>query len=111
MTDGQHDGHLGAVYAAKAPHEVAAVYDAWAQSYDLEMARAGYRHPSVGLALLSRHAPRGAGPVLDAGCGTGLLGDWLFRLLLCRHHRILVYLKMIMGITRVYFYGKPPLYA
>lgn len=77
MTDGQHDGHLGAVYAAKAPLEVAAVYDAWAQSYDLEMARAGYRHPSVGLALLARHAPRGTGPVLDAGCGTGLLGDWL----------------------------------
>jgi len=77
MGTGQHDGHLGAVYDARAPEEVAAVYDAWAQSYDAEMAQAGYRHPSVGLALLSRHAPRGTGPVLDAGCGTGLLGDWL----------------------------------
>lgn len=41
------------------------------------MAKAGYRHPAIGLALLARHLPRGAGPVLDAGCGTGLLGDWL----------------------------------
>lgn len=74
---GQHDGHLGAVYGARAPEEVAAVYDAWATTYDTEMAQAGYRHPSIGLALLARHAPRGTGPVLDAGCGTGLLGDWL----------------------------------
>ncbi|WGV15947.1 class I SAM-dependent DNA methyltransferase [Fuscovulum ytuae] len=74
---GQHDGHLGAVYEAKAPEEVAALYDGWAATYDTEMAKAGYRHPAIGLALLARHLPRGAGPVLDAGCGTGLLGDWL----------------------------------
>lgn len=77
MTSGQHDGHLGAVYDATAPAEVAAAYDRWADSYDAEMARAGYRHPSIGAALLARHAPRGTGPVLDAGCGTGLLGEWL----------------------------------
>lgn len=77
MTTGRHDGHLGAVYQAQAPDQIAAAYDSWAATYDDEMARAGYRHPSVGLALLARHAPRGTGPVLDAGCGTGLLGDWL----------------------------------
>lgn len=74
---GHHDGLLGAVYDAKAPDQVAALYDRWAATYDAEMAAAGYRHPSIGLALLARHAPRGTGPVLDAGCGTGLLGDWL----------------------------------
>jgi len=74
---GHHDGHLGAVYDAKAPEEVAALYDGWAATYDAEMAKAGYRHPAIGLALLARHLPRGAGPILDAGCGTGLLGDWL----------------------------------
>lgn len=74
---GQHDGHLGAVYDARTTDEVAAGYDRWAETYEAEMAATGYRHPSVGLALLARHAPRGAGPVLDAGCGTGLLGDWL----------------------------------
>lgn len=77
MGSGQHDGHLGAVYDATGPDQIAAIYDQWAASYDDEMARAGYRHPSVGLALLARHAPRGTGPVLDAGCGTGTLGDWL----------------------------------
>lgn len=75
--DGRHEGHLGAVYEADTPDRIAALYDSWAESYDDEMARAGYRHPAVGLALLARHAPRGSGPVLDAGCGTGLLGDWL----------------------------------
>jgi SAM-dependent methyltransferase len=74
---GEHEGHLGAVYDARTPEEVAALYDGWAESYDAEMARAGYRHPAIGAALLARHLPRGAGPVLDAGCGTGLLGDWL----------------------------------
>jgi predicted TPR repeat methyltransferase len=72
-----HDGHLGAVYQASGTDELAAHYDAWSDTYDAEMAKAGYRHPSIGLALLARHAPRGTGPVLDAGCGTGLLGDWL----------------------------------
>lgn len=71
-----HDGHLGAVYDAKAPDEVAAAYDAWAEGYDAEMAKAGYRHPTIGLALLARHLPRGAAPILDAGVGTGLAGAW-----------------------------------
>ena len=74
---GRHDGHLGAVYDARGPAEVAALYDQWAGSYDAEMAAAGYRHPSIALALLARHLPGGAAPVLDAGAGTGLLGDWL----------------------------------
>lgn len=72
----EHDGALGAVYAARTPAEVAAAYDAWAEGYDTEMARAGYRHPSIGLALLARYLPAGAGPVLDAGVGTGLAGPW-----------------------------------
>ncbi len=74
---GEHDGHLGAVYAARSTDEVAAGYDAWADSYEDEMRRAGYRHPAIGVALLARHLERGAAPVLDAGCGTGLAGEWL----------------------------------
>ncbi|MCO5160569.1 MAG: class I SAM-dependent methyltransferase [Mesorhizobium sp.] len=77
MTDGHHEGALGQVYSAKKPEEVAALYDRWADTYDAEMAAAGYRHPSIALALLARHLPRGATPVLDAGCGTGLVGEWL----------------------------------
>lgn len=73
----EHDGRLGAVYGATSAEEVAALYDGWAEGYDADMARAGYRHPTICLALLARHLPRGAAPVLDAGAGTGLLGEWL----------------------------------
>jgi predicted TPR repeat methyltransferase len=77
MAAEDHSGHLGAVYDAKAPDEIAAVYDKWAETYEAEMRAAGYRHPSVALALLARHLPAGAGPILDAGAGTGLVGEWL----------------------------------
>jgi predicted TPR repeat methyltransferase len=77
MADGHHDGALGQVYSARKPEEVAALYDRWADTYDAEMAANGYRHPSISLALLARHLPRGAAPLLDAGCGTGLIGEWL----------------------------------
>jgi SAM-dependent methyltransferase len=74
---GKHQGYLGDVYGAKDASAVAALYDKWAATYDAEMAKAGYRHPSIALALLARHLPKGAAPLLDAGAGTGLIGDWL----------------------------------
>jgi ubiquinone/menaquinone biosynthesis C-methylase UbiE len=77
MADGKHDGLLGAVYGAKDARAVTALYDDWAETYDAEMATAGYRHPSICLALLARHLPKGAAPLLDAGAGTGLIGEWL----------------------------------
>ena len=77
MTESKHDGHLGAVYSAERPEEIARIYDAWAEGYDAEMARVGYQHPSICLALLARHVPCGAEPLLDAGAGTGLVGEWL----------------------------------
>jgi len=77
MAGKEHGGALGAVYSATRPEEVAALYDGWADSYDREMAEAGYRHPAICLALLARHLPRGAEPLLDAGAGTGLVGEWL----------------------------------
>lgn len=77
MANGHHEGALGAVYNATGTQEVAALYDGWAETYDADMASAGYRHPSICLALLARHLPRGAAPLLDAGAGTGLIGEWL----------------------------------
>lgn len=76
MADENHQGALGAVYRAKSAEEIAALYDGWAGHYDADMARAGYRHPAICTALLTRHLPRGAAPLLDAGAGTGLLGEW-----------------------------------
>ncbi|MEM7463013.1 MAG: class I SAM-dependent methyltransferase [Pseudomonadota bacterium] len=77
MPDKQQDSILGAVYEAKDPDEIAKLYDGWANSYEAEMAKAGYRHPSICVALLARHLPPGADPLLDAGAGTGLIGEWL----------------------------------
>jgi predicted TPR repeat methyltransferase len=77
MSRNKHDGFLGAVYEAKGHADLAALYDTWSDTYDGEMARIGYRHPTITLSLVARHVPKGAAPVLDAGCGTGLLGEWL----------------------------------
>jgi SAM-dependent methyltransferase len=77
MTDGKHGGALNAAYAAKRPEDVAAIYDDWSETYDADMSAAGYRHPTICLALLARHLQRGAEPLLDAGAGTGLIGEWL----------------------------------
>ena len=73
----QHGSQLDAVYGATTPQEIARQYDRWAQSYDVDMATAGYRHPAICLALAARHLPRGVSPLLDAGAGTGLIGEWL----------------------------------
>ncbi len=77
MESERQPGKLDAVYAATSPDEIARTYDAWATTYDAEMAELGYRHPTICLALLARHLPAGSGPVLDAGAGTGLIGEWL----------------------------------
>ena len=44
------------------------------QHYDRETMQLGYCLPFMVTAWLARYVPRGAGPVLDAGCGTGLSG-------------------------------------
>jgi ubiquinone/menaquinone biosynthesis C-methylase UbiE len=77
MDKAKHDGPLGDAYHAKDPAAVAEVYDRWAETYDADMSANGYRHPTICLALLARHVPRGAAPLLDAGAGTGLIGEWL----------------------------------
>ena len=77
MVDSKQGSHLDSVYGAKTPEEISRHYDRWAESYDADMAAVGYRHPAICLALASRHLPRGASPLLDAGAGTGLMGEWL----------------------------------
>ncbi len=77
MTSNDPAKSLDVVYSAQGTADVAKKYDDWAKRYDTEMATLGYRHPTICLAMLTRHLPRGEGPVLDAGAGTGLLGEWM----------------------------------
>ena len=77
MARQQKTEELDSIYAATSADEVARKYDAWAKNYDTEMSSLGYRHPTICLALLCRHLPREAAPILDAGAGTGLIGEWL----------------------------------
>jgi predicted TPR repeat methyltransferase len=63
---------LDAVYAADTPDTSRAAYDGWASRYDADLFAMGYRLPWHFAACVLHHLPFGAGPILDAGCGTGL---------------------------------------
>ena len=74
---GQKSDDLGHVYGAKSPEETRKVYDDWSQSYDADNLAKGFRLPALAAGMLARHMGTGHGPILDAGCGTGLVGETL----------------------------------
>lgn len=49
-------------------------YAEWARNYDRDVMVLGYQLPPVVAGLFARHVPKGTGPILDVGCGTGLIG-------------------------------------
>jgi predicted TPR repeat methyltransferase len=73
----QANAALDMVYSAKTPEELSKAYAAWAASYDGETAALGYCLPFLITSWVARHVPAGEGPLLDAGCGTGLSGPCL----------------------------------
>lgn len=77
MTDAADKTALEMVYAARTEAELAAAYAAWSNVYDVETAASGYCLPFIIAAWVARHVPKGAAPLLDAGCGTGLSGPYL----------------------------------
>jgi predicted TPR repeat methyltransferase len=68
---------LDQVYAASSAEELAAAYARWSSDYDRETVALGYCLPFVISGWVARYVPRGDGPLLDAGCGTGLSGPYL----------------------------------
>ncbi|TPK39914.1 class I SAM-dependent methyltransferase [Mesorhizobium sp. B2-5-4] len=68
---------LDSVYTADTPETLAQAYTAWAATYDSETASLGYLLPFLITAWVARQVPAGEGPLLDAGCGTGLSGPSL----------------------------------
>ena len=68
---------LEEVYAANSAGELASAYAKWSSDYDRETIALGYCLPFVIAGWVARHVPTGDGPLLDAGCGTGLSGPYL----------------------------------
>jgi predicted TPR repeat methyltransferase len=68
---------LDTVYSADSPQAISSAYAAWAATYDGETAALGYLLPFLIPAWVARYVRAGEGPLLDAGCGTGLSGPQL----------------------------------
>jgi predicted TPR repeat methyltransferase len=68
---------LEKVYSARNSEELAEGYDAWAKNYDQDVLNFGYRIPAVMTCLIGRYIPPDTGTILDAGAGTGILGEAL----------------------------------
>jgi len=68
---------LHRAYIAKNLQETAEVYDDWASEYEQHMKNVGYTHPAVVAGMVSRHVGSTDENVLDAGAGTGVLGEIL----------------------------------
>ena len=68
---------LDEVYAASSAEELAAAYAKWSSEYDRETIGLGYCLPFIIAAWVARYVPVRGGPLLDAGCGTGLSGPYL----------------------------------
>lgn len=77
-TDTGGNPYLDRAYALGGPDDARALYDEWAQAYDDDLAdeAQGYVGPGLAADTLVRVAGT-AGTVLDAGCGTGLVGTAL----------------------------------
>ena len=68
---------LERVYGAKSDDDLTEGYDGWAADYDADVVDWGYRLPTVIAGHFGRHVESAAGEVLDAGCGTGIIGETL----------------------------------
>ena len=69
------------VLQARHVDELADAYAQWADSYEADLVTAmGYEAPEAVAACLHRHLPEKHAHILDAGCGTGLVGEALHRL-------------------------------
>ncbi len=77
MTDPHPQDKVEDVYAAAKEKGAAQIYRDWARTYDAENAALGFRLPYLAAAFAARYIPAGSGPILDAGCGTGIVGSAL----------------------------------
>lgn len=73
----QTDGWLERVYNATDRDSLRAMYDSWAETYDADLQQVGYLHLPVIAGLVAAHVPSREATILDAGVGTGAVGNVL----------------------------------
>ncbi|MEP1209656.1 MAG: class I SAM-dependent methyltransferase [Rhizobiaceae bacterium] len=73
----EHSEMLQRVYDAKNTEELSSAYGEWARRYDRDLLEEGYILPFFITSFVARYLPKGEGPILDAGVGTGLSGPYL----------------------------------
>ncbi len=71
------ENRLSSVYHAASRVALAQTYDDWATSYDADMQSIGYVHPAIISGLIARYVPNLNATILDAGVGTGTIGQLL----------------------------------
>ncbi|MBO6947109.1 MAG: class I SAM-dependent methyltransferase [Rhodospirillales bacterium] len=72
---GKETAKLHKAYQATNTDELAEAYDDWADEYEDHMKSIGYTHPAMVTSLAAQHIPADATPILDAGCGTGIMSE------------------------------------
>jgi len=77
MSEEEHSTYLQKVYTAADNRDLEAAYDNWAKKYDAHVNAFGYQIPAVAAGLIGRYVKSGDSPILDAGAGTGLMGQIL----------------------------------
>ena len=80
MSDIDRPQRLQSVYNAKNSQEAAELYDNWAEDYEQAVLSWGYASPAVAAGFLGRYVEPEDGTVLDAGAGTGMMGEILIPL-------------------------------
>ena len=67
------------VYDSKDYGELTNEYDGWASDYDADLKALGFSAPRAGAGLLAKYVADKGAMVLDAGAGTGMVGQELAR--------------------------------
>ena len=75
MSQVAREQRLEQAYAAKSNAELRALYDAWAAQYDQDLQAFGYSYPPAIAGLVGRYVREREAPILDAGAGTGIVGE------------------------------------
>ena len=68
------------VYDTRDQAELTSEYNVWASDYDADLQALGFSGPRAGAATLARYVTDKDAKVLDAGAGTGMVGEELARL-------------------------------